>query len=900
MSELSKTPKTPKIPKIPKISKTPKIPRMLRINLFYLNSQIYIYLILIIIYSLINCTKENIKNKKINTNKLFNNTINSINTINDNNDINLIINSKNYTININKTMINNIQIFSKYQSNLTPLNKILRNLQKNPVCPIGFYLSIQQGIIKCLQCSLGCIACLSNRMCIKCDSTKNFTLYASAKMELYCRQCTDNCEKCTLDNLKCEKCNMGYYPQDIISNDIILNKKNTCEKCGEICSECITENECIKCNEDKYYYNDNENIPENININSTSINSINPINPNNTINNLVGFKRTMNCIRCDKKTCEKCIPENNTIIVNNTQILGCEKTKSGFYLETIDFGINKKIKITKNCHEGCTHCFNENTCNICNYEKSYRLENNKCIKCSQNCQECQSMDICQKCADGFFLSKEANNKTKISCKACKKDCKKCENYEKCSECISPFQLNPDKTNCNFCNLNCEICESGNCEMCKKGFYKIGDNACKICEVQNCEKCDNKGFCEICEKNFVLDKFNGSCKTCQLNNCMMCSSNTGKCEKCIDGYFLLNDKCVSCPISNCDNCSFLNDIFKCNTCSNGFFLNEDLKKCENCKEFFGQNCDKCEDGSCLSCINSSNLIHDKESKFYGKCLKCEDGFFLKDLKTCEKCDDFYDLCEDCSSERCTKCNNKSILINDVCECISSFYLRIGPSCVEIYIIILPILTLLLLILGLLKMVYRYYLRKLSRNQNRADNNNNNNENNNENNDNNNDNNENIHINQKEKREKLYKKARKNDDKIHGINCVFCDQATVYWKFNCNGFICNPCSLKLVTSYDSDKANCPKCKKDFKEFKFILNSGKNDKEKVLIDDIKQDVKNNLEQTISDNICKICFVLKQSVRIKCQSNLEHFLCYYCHNRMILIEDLKQCPFDRTEINK
>ena len=83
---------------------------------------------------------------------------------------------------------------------------------------------------------------------------------------------------------------------------------------------------------------------------------------------------------------------------------------------------------------------------------------------------------------------------------------------------------------------------------------------------------------------------------------------------------------------------------------------------------------------------------------------------------------------------------------------------------------------------------------------------------------------------------------------------------------------------------------------KDFKFILKSDKKEKDKVVVEEIRQVM--NIDQTVSDDVCKICFTLKHSIKINCESNTPHCLCYYCYKRMIVIEELKQCPFDRTDI--
>lgn len=768
-------------------------------------------------------------------------------------------NNNNYKINEytknNLPNVFNLKNFNKKEISsffqITPLKRFLRILQ-SVVCLPGFYISFQNRMLKCLPCGTGCINCLSSRFCIQCDASKSYVLDIKEKMELYCRKCSANCNVCSEDNKKCAICEDGYYSKDEL--DTQLEIQNSCSKCGEICKTCKTEKECTTCNEDNFYYN--AILEEDNNKDTTSV---------------------KNCVRCNKKNCEKCLEEDA-----NNDTIGCEKSKSGYFIDTIKLSNKLALKVTKSCQKGCLNCTDEKSCVECDKIQGYRIENNQCIKCSENCSECKNLEICDKCAESFFL-KNLNNLT--SCMPCTNNCKKCEDLDKCLECVSPFQLDTKNKNCNFCNDNCNICEMGSCKSCKNFYYLDEKNDCKFCGEANCKKCNSQGICELCEENFVMQT-DRSCITCLSEFCGKCS-NTGQCLECINGSFYKDGSCMPCILKSCDKClnNSVNSV-ECIKCATGFFLNS--KKCDSCKVKFGDNCSTCDSQKCLTCENYASLIEDKDSEFYGQCLKCEIGFSLQDKKSCVKCDQFYELCENCSSIRCTKCYVKAMMtINDTCECNSALYININSTCVEMYIVIFPVLTLFILLICLCNFFYKKLKKRLDERDGQENGNNVNN------------NVEIVQVNPVSDKDKKFRKARENVDNLHGIKCVFGDDhPVVYWKFDCMGYMCNPCSLKFVTCYDSDKSVCPKCNKDFKEFIFILSAEKNLNDKVLIEDIKQDMKKSINQSVSDSICKICFVLKHSKLINCQSNTPHHLCYYCFNRMIVIEENKTCPFDRTEI--
>jgi len=71
--------------------------------------------------------------------------------------------------------------------------------------------------------------------------------------------------------------------------------------------------------------------------------------------------------------------------------------------------------------------------------------------------------------------------------------------------------------------------------------------------------------------------------------------------------------------------------------------------------------------------------------------------------------------------------------------------------------------------------------------------------------------------------------------------------------------------------------------------------NNKNKIVDNDEMNKIICNKKET-----CQICFVLKSSKIIQCESATPHMICSYCYNRMLKIDKVKVCPFCRTKIKK
>lgn len=187
-------------------------------------------------------------------------------------------------------------------------------------------------------------------------------------------------------------------------------------------------------------------------------------------------------------------------------------------------------------------------------------------------------------------------------------------------------------------------------------------------------------------------------------------------------------------------------------------------------------------------------------------------------------------------------------------------------------------------------------------------------------------------------------------LHDTKCLFGDNNPPFWLFDCGGYMCNQCSFKIVADIVKEKHKCPKCEQELKNFRYlnryssvtpneqnntIINlddvniseiddSNKQEIELPIIDEknkngnnqgneISDTSKRNLKKEDSFNkrnskkkneniiqeTCQICFVLRVTKKIDCESSTKHMLCNYCYNRMLKIDKVKVCPFCRTKIN-
>ena len=255
------------------------------------------------------------------------------------------------------------------------------------------------------------------------------------------------------------------------------------------------------------------------------------------------------------------------------------------------------------------HCFIEElVCKTC--KDGYYLVNNKYCTEIENCASV-SGNKCNSCGTGYYASADG-----LSCIKKEND-DHCSYYNSgaCFSCDKGYALNRYTGKCvEFENCRTVSEDNGKCEECRT-FYQPNEKG--ECVIDFCFAYNDDGSCKECYENFYLDEEGN----CQLNHIPYCEygnkthcwdwqgfTKTGKIEEDKEKY-------IKKEQSGCDS---ENPDGTCNSCENGFTLDEENKKCiSNCKEYMNPSslCDYCEYGY----INVDN-----DKTCYSVIKKDEDG------------------------------------------------------------------------------------------------------------------------------------------------------------------------------------------------------------------------------------------------------------------------------------
>lgn len=551
-------------------------------------------------------------------------------------------------------------------------------------CPKG-YKVIQNKCVKCdITCSecnsTGCIDCksgfnLENGKCVN-DCEQGYSL-----VDGECVKCTDdNCSICD-GKIKCLQC---VYPYVLYNNKCVeiefcpdgtFPVNGSCETCVPDCKKCLANNECEVCESPKVL------------IDGFCVN----ICPNGT--NSVDGK----CVECKDKYCAKCHGNNNEV---------CDECLSGFNhngecVEVCPYG-NFPCSDTAKCipcNENCGLCYDDKKCEYCvkgilyngqcieMCPSGYIVENNKCVKCTADCDECLPSDLskCTKCKEGELLVgtvcvNYCPPGTFVKIENGRQICKECS--VKCKTCY-------DEDNCIECKGNQYLMENGTCQdLCPNGYTMV-DNKCVRCTDVNCVNCDNLNVstCFECEEGFTLigdicvkecgdgyykDEKLGKCLPCNFNcntcfstlDCVSCAPGTyvndkGFCDICLPPKQIIDGKCTECKAKDCQTC-LPGKSQECKVCETGFVLVDDkcVKFCPDGYTKIGNKCEPCS-LNCGVCDNNLVCLFCKPpSKLMGdKCVEsCPPGTVANDERT---------ECVSCVDKDCIKCNPNATNICIVC-------------------------------------------------------------------------------------------------------------------------------------------------------------------------------------------------------------------------------------------
>ena len=163
-------------------------------------------------------------------------------------------------------------------------------------------------------------------------------------------------------------------------------------------------------------------------------------------------------------------------------------------------------------------------------------------------------------------------------------CLKCDKEKDlCIQCINNEIFTPDNQGgcigINKCTLGENFCmecntENNLCESCDIGFFPDNIGGCSY--IDNCE-ISFKGLCLKCKDDFLLIgneeefKFCKSIYSSDLKNCKVINEKKGVCTSCEEGYFLGQGDSTCVQTENCYESTF----GKCDKCIDGYYLNKKM-------------------------------------------------------------------------------------------------------------------------------------------------------------------------------------------------------------------------------------------------------------------------------------------------------------------------------------
>lgn len=526
-------------------------------------------------------------------------------------------------------------------------------------CPTGYY-KVGNGEIgnTCEKCPEHCRNCLDSQTCTECMDFKylapsrqcvetcptNTFHLGDGEAGRVCAYCEKGCHSCATST-RCLECNSSLHLDEVFNCVEVCpdgfypegdeDRGRSCLSCPTYCSICSGPDVCLECNVFRYLNPDSSCRPE---------------CPDGFYRLDSGFQTGGTCPRCFH-TCNKC---------DSADV--CSECKNFTYL-TPDWKCNYE------CPAGY-------------WESGTEEIGGTCERCSDNCMECTSAEVCEVCQNGYFLDISSSTckkecppgfwskipdpkvETGRTCELCSWPCNKCDSAKICTECKDSAYLTPFET--------CEY-------TCPPGYYPDGigeiNVTCQPCS-ENCATCDTLEVCTACKNEKYLNP-DGSCQ-----------------DFCPDGYWELpaaGGVGNACPLC-AENCSLCTSATVCQECRNSTYLTH-YDWCEaTCQdgwyhegiEDIGRHCKVC-DPTCNKCEAEDYCTECKSSLYLTSrhlCeMTCPKGFYANRTRAvggeCEACPE---QCTQCSSaSTCSECRNGLYLTPDgFCEeiCPTGHYAKVG--------------------------------------------------------------------------------------------------------------------------------------------------------------------------------------------------------------------------------
>ena len=425
---------------------------------------------------------------------------------------------------------------------------------------------------------------------------------------------------CTLTNCK-------FCPNDICQiciGGFLLNQAGDfCETCGASkshkCSECPNAGICNTCEANDHIFNTQKRM---------CLCPANQIEVGSVCKDCAALSTT-NCFSC---------PTGNI----------CLQANEGYY-------IDPTTNLAATCSAQCVMCSSSSKCDVCK-PKFFPNSAGVCTACASHCKTCTSTltNACTSCDNGYIL--ESGSCIQCLLAATLTQCTTCAFDGKCTVCHANYVVINDY--CVQCPSNslevsgsCIACDSGASHGCLScplslsclepidGYYiDTTTNKPVICTNSlNCKTCtysttSNSVVCTLCKIGYMLGSNGIMCEQCtgiteiSSHKCSSCSKTLGKCDNCVENYFVNAENICTACASNCKSCLSTSST-QCLSCIGTFTL--ESGSCVSCGSSLTK-CKKCTTGdTCTVCQDGYIVIG-------GKCVRCPPGKMKADETTCTEC------------------------------------------------------------------------------------------------------------------------------------------------------------------------------------------------------------------------------------------------------------------------
>ena len=572
----------------------------------------------------------------------------------------------------------------------------------------------------------------NNGTCTKC--APHYKVFNTEENE--CLNAVPNCVNYTEDEGDiCNQCADGYslvkeYNNTIvcISDTIIEEQKDyykpdgsehyyRCNNSISSCVKCLSEDECISCEEGYYLLEGSDNKITCENIDTSKCYSV------STSDKTYYVKCDRNMDNCDtcsgSGACTTC--KTNYVFIEDDHTKCEDFTTQKYYYDST----TEKYRLCANGLDNCETCAITNDNFICKQCKSdYVFKHEINIECAlksnlisnnqfytndsevnyyscqfyndiEKCLECNNKETCTNCQDTYTLVNlnTINNKICIlqedidehkyyhdtttdiykKCSTLISECNKCSDSTTCTECLGDAKLEEH----NICIPNSEVIAH---------LYYLDETSYKYAscsKISQCKTCLSSTNCTLCNDGYVIIEEN-SITTCEdfstkkyyydslLNKYKECSYKFRNCEKCVveGGNNFVCEECKSNYVFKHDNnleCSLKSELetnkeFYTNDSGKNYFscsnsLYNDVLYCKECNE--RSKCSKCQLDYILVNQNTKCILkRDVDNKLI---------YFNPDTQIYSECSELIDLCHKCDNETtCTQCGNDGALEeNDKC-------------------------------------------------------------------------------------------------------------------------------------------------------------------------------------------------------------------------------------------